>query len=263
MNVVCLCPTYGRPNVVANAAACFLTQDYPADQRKLLILDDANQIQPQWNVEGVSVITSAERYSSLPAKYNVMIDIMSDWADAVCVWDDDDIYLPWHVRTHVEAMTGKHSGRQRLWSHPTNVYSTYTGRPMIEAAAGRFHGSLAVQMSLLQLMGGWVGVMPPHHPKRADFDQRMIAACASFDERGNPVLPHGPGYVYRWGDSGAVHCSGLMKTPDNEDWYDNMRISEPRAGGPLKPKFDARTKQLMRELVPASLPNPADEVFDD
>ena len=72
MNVLCLCPTYGRPRVVANAVACYLAQDYPEASRKLLILDDAGQIESQDHA-GWQVISTPERFPSLPAKYNAML----------------------------------------------------------------------------------------------------------------------------------------------------------------------------------------------
>ena len=43
--VSCLCPTYRRPQMMANTIPCFITQDYPADRRELIILDDACELQ--------------------------------------------------------------------------------------------------------------------------------------------------------------------------------------------------------------------------
>jgi hypothetical protein len=40
-------PTYDRPSLVRSSIACFLAQDHPPEQRRLLILDDAGQIEPQ------------------------------------------------------------------------------------------------------------------------------------------------------------------------------------------------------------------------
>jgi Glycosyltransferases involved in cell wall biogenesis len=45
MMISCLCPTYKRPTLLANAIACFLQQDYdgPAE---LIVLDDAGELLP-------------------------------------------------------------------------------------------------------------------------------------------------------------------------------------------------------------------------
>ena len=57
MRFLCLCPTYLRPHLVANALACFEAQDYSAELRRLLICDDAGQFAsesgPTWDVVSV------------------------------------------------------------------------------------------------------------------------------------------------------------------------------------------------------------------
>ena len=50
------------------------------------------------------------------------------------VWEDDDIYLPHHISSHVTAMEG------HLWSKPSKVLSDYSGQIQEEDATGR-HGS--------------------------------------------------------------------------------------------------------------------------
>ena len=45
--VSCLCPTYRRPQLLENSIACFLAQNYPADRRELVVLDDAGELQSQ------------------------------------------------------------------------------------------------------------------------------------------------------------------------------------------------------------------------
>ena len=45
--VSCLCPTYRRPKLLENSIACFLAQDYPADRRELIVLDDAGELENQ------------------------------------------------------------------------------------------------------------------------------------------------------------------------------------------------------------------------
>ena len=110
MNILCLCPTYGRPRLVANALACFLAQDYPEEKRRLVILDDAGQI-PASQADGWAVISMPVRYNSLPDKYNALLSMErvlrpnSRW-DAVAVWDDDDIYFPWHLSAAAKALGG-------------------------------------------------------------------------------------------------------------------------------------------------------------
>ena len=64
----CLCPTFRRPRLLENAIACFLAQDYPANRRELIILDDAGQFPashgPNWRL-----ISLPSRFRSLAVKY--------------------------------------------------------------------------------------------------------------------------------------------------------------------------------------------------
>ena len=246
MNVLCLCPTYGRPRLVANAVACFLAQDYPETNRKLLILDDAGQIESQDNGTW-QVISTPERFFSLPAKYNAMLTAegiigpqpTSRW-DAVAVWDDDDIYLPWHLTAGVQAMLNNGAPAAK----PSQVWSLYNSEtPWLENAAGRFHGSLIVGVPRLRELGGWI------QTKRADFDQQMIGSCLPMaDAMFHGPQPGSPGYVFRWGSTQAPHCQGLMRTPDNEDWYDRYQRADLQPVGELVPAFDAETERVIGAL---------------
>ena len=241
MNILCLCPTYGRPRLLANAIACFLAQDYPAEKRKLLILDDAGQIESQ-DHGSWQVISTPERFPSLPAKYNAMLTVegiigpaQRDRWDAVAVWDDDDIYLPWHLAATEAALAGSAPSAK-----PSRVWSLYgTETPFQEDADGRFHGSLVVSTVRLRDLGGWI------QTRRADFDQQQINACGPAAD----TLPYSPGnspsYAFRWQSTKANHCQGLMRSPDNEDWYDRYLPTDRTLVGEIGPSFDAETTQVI------------------
>jgi hypothetical protein len=53
----------------------------------------------------------------------------------------------------------------RLWSKPSFVLSSYTGRLEQEDATGRFHASLAFRREIFDRIGGWPLT------KRGDFDK--------------------------------------------------------------------------------------------
>lgn len=261
MRLACLCPTYGRPaSMVENSIACFLDQDYPNELSKLIVLDDAGLIEPQTDegmilrpkgqlqairAEGVrwGVLSTGARSPSLPAKFNALLAIASDWADAFVVWEDDDIYLPWHLTACAKAL------ERGPWCHPDIVWSTYAGLQQ-EPAAGRFHASLAFHRDAIWPIGGWLGVMPVNQPKRGDFDQRLIRRLGEV--YGKPINPNehnGPSYVYRWGDSGGAHGSAAMRSPDDETWYDSFAIQNPDPVGRLTPAFDAVTVEVRRKIL--------------
>lgn len=241
MNVLCLMPTYGRTSeLLANALACFEWQDYDRSRLRLTVFDDEGFLDRQTSPMGWNVSTMVERRRNLGRKYNEMV-AGDNWADAFCVWDDDDIYLPWHVSSVVAALTSS------PWAHPVNVWSTYTGRPELENAAGRFHGSLAVRKSC----ASWVDTLS------ADFDQQMLAKLAMTNGGpGRPDRDAPPSYVFRWADTGSHHCQAYMRSATDTTWWDayaaevaerRRRRNETRPG-PLRPAFDQATVRVVSQL---------------
>jgi hypothetical protein len=229
MKIAALMPTYGRPGLVANSLACFLSQDYSVENRRLLILDDAGQITPQ-SGGNWEVWSTATKFPSLPVKYKFLVDRANEWgADAYCVWDDDDIYLPWHLSSHVHALT------TAGWSHPDRVFSLYTGSLALESAAGRFHGVLAIRCDFAEKVGYWGNSI------RCDYDQQIMGRLMQLSPPGRPDQNVLPSYVYRWASSGADHCSARCRGPDDETWYTETSITEPGPVERLVPRMDRET----------------------
>lgn len=244
--VTCLCPTYRRPTrLVANAIACFERQTYPADYRRLIVLDDAGELTPQVGPNW-QIVSMINRYRTLPAKYNALATLASG-ADVLVVWEDDDIYLPWHIEAHVAALA------DHAWSHPSRVWSLYTGQLRQEPAGRRFHAALVVRCQTLAMIGGW-----PDTP-RADFDQLLMAALSRrFGMPADPCEGFVASYVFRWGSTGSYHGQAFMRGND-PDWYDRAVEQTEPAAGPVTvtPGLDAETKQLFGILSRGGPPRPA------
>ena len=215
LNLCVLMPTYGRTAaLVENAIACYQRQTYPQQHRFLLCCDD----EPWWN-EQAGDRWQVERFQGrapdLGAKYNLMMRFAEEtrvagWVpDAYVVWDDDDLYLPWHLEAYAAAL------ERHAWAHPRTVWSTYTGSPTAEAASGRFHGSLAIRRGA----GQWIETL------RGTFDQEMIAQLQSIHgDPGRPDERFPPSYVFRWADTGSHHCQAYMKGTDRE-WYEDYALA--------------------------------------
>lgn len=248
MNVRCLMPTYGRTvALLNNALACFLWQRYDRKRLRLTVFDDEGYLRPQRSPDGWEVVTRSTRSPNLGAKYNEMVAADGGWADVFCVWDDDDLYLPGHVEQAVEAFS-RFADPRPMWAHPINVWSTYTGSPRTEPAAGRFHGSLVVT----RRAASWIAT------RRADFDQQMIGALQR--EHGEPARPdvYGlPTYVFRWGDTASTHCQAFMRSGDDETWYDvyAAEVAKRRAANRekrpdlLSPEFDDSAIETCSKLL--------------
>ena len=126
------------------------------------------------------------------------------------VWGDDDLYLQHHISMHVRAMEG------RLWSKPSSVLSTYTGKHEVEDATGRFHASLALGREVFDRFCGWPLA------KRGDFDQQMIARLTAIEAPGDPCQLDSPSWIFRWAQTNAYHGQAFMGGPEDEGWYERV-----------------------------------------
>lgn len=238
-------PTFGRPQrLIENSIECFLRQNY-ADKFLLILNDDGREVDHLRPIDRVGMATSPTRFPSLPEKYDYMVELAKSAFSphAYVVWDDDDVYLPHHLTAHAYALS------QFAWSKPSKVWSTYTGHPNLELGAGRFHGSIAVWGHILQRVGGWRGVMPEGEAQRADFDQRMIQALAKNGVPGDPCEYYPSSYVFRWGDTGANHCQGKMRSPSDTSWYTDAKPQHAEPLDGVTPRLDASADRLFTTLA--------------
>jgi glycosyltransferase involved in cell wall biosynthesis len=233
MKFLCLMPTYGRrASMLANSIKCFQEQTH--EEKALLIYDDLGTLEECSAIPDVYILSTAKRASSVGAKYNELIKFAERFdADAVCVWDDDDIYLPRHLELHAIALQSAH------WSKPSQIISAYHQPPQVENASGRFHGSIAALLSA-------VNEVPWIDTRRATFDQEYIAALSKrFGPPGDPIRYGSIQYVYRWQTSGGGHCSGLM---GREDWYERYQPDSREPIAEIVPEFDADTQRFYKAI---------------
>jgi glycosyltransferase involved in cell wall biosynthesis len=230
--VSCLCPTFRRPRLLANALACFLAQDYPASRRELVILDDGGDFASH-SGDGWRLVAVAERLPSLPAKYNTLAELAA--GDVLVVWEDDDVYLPWHITAHAASLA------EGGFSKPSRVLANFDG-PFVEIDPGvSYHGSIAFTRTAFEAAGKW----PP--TRRASFDVDFMAALRDAAPMVDPCRSHPPSYAFRWGSTGAYHGQGLMFSADNETWYGQIASLAPAPSTPvgrLAPQMDRETAAL-------------------
>lgn len=272
LKIACLCPTFDRPKQLANAIACFEAQDYPQELRRLLILDDGHSVVPERSERGWEIVAAPERFASLPEKYQALslraaamtvgtecyADTFDDtgepidsWIqkveepfdpEAYAIWEDDDVYLPWHLSAHAEVLA-KHP-----WSKPSRIWSTYPSpaEPVLESATGRFFASIAFRRDLFEQVGGFVIT------DRADFDQQFMRRLHDAAPPGDPAALYRPSYVFRWDDTGAPHGQGQMRSPSDDRWYDRygeLAAASERGPVPLMmPQFDAATIKIKARI---------------
>jgi len=235
MFIVCLCPTYLRPECVAQTIVLFERQSYPPEKRFLLILDDAGQLRPKKgpNWEIVSVPT---RFPSLPDKYAAMLEMCPPNTEGLVVWDDDDIYLSRHIEASVSAL------QQAPWAHPRYVYSIYAGALRIERSDGRFQAAAAMRWDACMAIGGWP------RTRRADFDQQLLAKLErTFGPAADSSRFWGPTFVH-WFSNGLWHSQLFMRSPDDETWYDRIARETYRRDIDIQPKLLPEAEKWIYKL---------------
>lgn len=251
--VACLCPTAYRPWLLENAVACYQAQDYPAGRRRLVILDDSGIYEPQEG-DGWELHATAARYPSLPEKYHRLLDLAGD-CDVIAVWEDDDVYLPWHLSAIVRSMGWDEETRQPSspWAKPRTVWTMCPDLKM-ESGLGRFHASLAAGRVFLQGVQGW----PLTH--RGDFDLQFIARLAEAGRQADPSAIATPSYIFRWASTSSPHGQGFMRGPGDQTWYDRANYGARKAfddwqrrtgwqrGTPLRPALDEETRRLFETI---------------
>jgi hypothetical protein len=102
--VSCLYPTYRRPQIMANTIPCFITNDYPADRRELIILDDAGELKKETS-DGWQIISISRRFRSLPEKFNALAGLIALHQNlwVTCGWEQRFRHL------HFQCFGGQHS----------------------------------------------------------------------------------------------------------------------------------------------------------
>lgn len=236
--VTWICPTYNRPQTLANLISCFLNQDYPPELLNLVILDDAGQYGPECRGDRWEVISINRRFTSLPAKFNALAGLTN--ADVIVVAEDDDSFLRHHTMAHVSALEFGE------FSKPSQVLSDYPGHMITEKSDGRFHGSVAFRRTLWERAGGW----PLSH--QANFDQQMLSHFAKVaGVTMDPVadLDRDPSYVFRW-HTGHYHGQSAADGPGDSQWYAKAAQASPTARiETITPKFDALTEALYADAL--------------
>ncbi|MFW6189910.1 MAG: hypothetical protein ACOC7T_05705 [Planctomycetota bacterium] len=201
--VLGLCPTYGRFERLRDAAACFLLQDYPG-RKRLLVLNDAPEPIPADGLPPeITVINRPERYPTLGHKRQALLEKATSppLGGLAAHWDDDDLYLPWHLTECVRRWAGRPEAR---CVKPRSAWFAVGPRGGFEVRGPRrnvFEGQMLFELGRALELGGY----PPLQSGQAKalLDAfRDTGELHTWDPAARRVS-----YVYRWGD-GLCHCSG-------------------------------------------------------
>jgi len=207
MKLAALCCTYQRPHLLGQLIESFLRQDYPREQRELIILDDAGQYENQEG-DGWRLISIPRRFRTLGEKRNACAALASADVQGFLVADDDDIYLPHWFRSNAAAL------QQADWSVPSLVLLEH-GNALKECeTGGLYHGGWAFRREAFYRVRGYG---PVNNGEDQELAGRLAAANVTKCDPGEFAPPF---YVYR-NDSGSYHLSWL-----GDSGYDDLSNRE-------------------------------------
>jgi len=231
MKLAVLCCTYDRPHLLPHAIESFLHQDYPPDQREMIILDDNDQYVSQ-SRDGWHLVSVSKRFRTLGEKRNACAALASADVDAYVVWDDDDLYLPHALSAHATALASA------PWSLPGRVL--VERRPGVLAqrrTRGMFHSGWAFTRQAFQSVAGYPFM-------QSGQDQ---ALAGRFRKAGihtaNPTAGEPPFLVYRWSTTNSWHLSAMDKSTGYERLAARRRAGPP--AGELRPHWPRQYLHLI------------------
>ena len=190
-----VCCTWNRPHYLGELVESFLRQDYPAEKRELVILDDAGQYGNREG-DGWKIISIKTRFTTLGEKRNACAALVRPDCEGLLVADDDDLYLPHWFSAHATALANAE------WSRPEQVYREEGSIFYLQKTNGIYHGAHAFRRSTFLKHFGYKAMNSGqdqelfHRLKKADVSQ--------FDTTQDTA----PYYVYRF-RSDTLHLSGV------------------------------------------------------
>lgn len=145
-----LCSTYGRTHLLCEMVECFLRQTL--QESELMILNDCPGQTLVFDHPRVRIINCPERFPVYGDKRNHLLTLAR--YPLVCLWDDDDIYLPDFLAGMLRLLPRFLGGRA---AKPALSWTDYGGHYLTLCPPG-FLNAILVERSLLLEVGGFARV---------------------------------------------------------------------------------------------------------
>jgi hypothetical protein len=211
MKIAAVCITYNRPALLGRLIRCFEQQTLPLELRELVILDDAGQYPSQPCGKGWQVTSVASRFPSLGLKRKASIELISDDADAIAVWDDDDFYLPDALAACRRALHTKEWAQARHileWDCGGREWIRQESHARKNKNSCAYHGAWSFRRAAFETVGGYPDSGSEDNPLAdkltKEFGSSGETECREFPD---------PWYVYSRGKvNGMIGKSGAEKT---------------------------------------------------
>ena len=188
MEITAVCITYNRPALLGRLIACFERQTHP--ECNLLILDSASQYgERQGKVRGKRLLSwkiiPCPCYETMAERTNACVK--EAHTEAIAIWDDDDVYLPWALSSCVSALS------IHPWAQPRIVYEHRVGglaKMITERSCGGYgyHAGWAYRKPAFHRAGGYV---PRDAGSDLVFSRAMNGICGTSidaNSSGDPYI---------------------------------------------------------------------------
>ena len=218
----CLMGTYGRYELACEALACFLQQT--ALSEATLLIYNQHLVPLRFDHPRVRVVNETPPARSLRYIRHRMHELADPSAEFIHWWDDDDLYLPWHLE---DCLT--HIGEHLAWKPASSWIS---------------HENVSYSLRVSQFEGSWM--FRADYVRRAPLDGHptytdhpMIWELLTNKLVATTELAGRTSYIYRWA-TGAQHVSGYGAACDDEVQTKNIeswrrQSDDVRADGKMVP----------------------------
>lgn len=222
MKIDCLMGTHGRYSLVSEALACFLQQS--ALSEATLLVYNQHPVPVRFDHPRVRVVNEASPARSLRHIRHRMHELSDPAAEFIHWWDDDDLYLPWHLKDCFE-----HIGENVAWKPASSWMSE--GNVYFSRQVNTFEGSWVFRADYLKAA--------PLHTHPTYTDHPVIQQTQEAGLLGTTELGGRTSYIYRWA-IGTEHVSGYGASFSEEAQQTNIeswrrRSNDVRREGTLVP----------------------------
>ena len=190
VKIDCLMGTYGRYSLACEALACFLEQS--ALSQATLLIYNQHPCPLGFEHPRVRVVNEPPPAGSLRYIRQRMHELADPNADFIHWWEDDDLYLPWHLEQCLD-----HIGDGVAWKPASSWISE--NNVTFSRHENNFEGSWIFRADYLK--SAPLGTHPNYidHPVVPQTQEAGLLTTTEFSGRTS--------YIYRWA-TGAEHLSG-------------------------------------------------------
>lgn len=222
MRIDCLMGTYARYSLACESIACFLQQS--ALSQATLLVYNQHPVPLQFEHPRVRIVNELPPPGSMRHIRGRMLELADPSADLIHWWDDDDLYLPWHLE---DCLT--HIRDNVAWKPASSWFVRHDVH--FSRESNWFEGSWVFRTDYAK-----VAPMDTHpdYIEHPIFHQTLEAGLLATTE-----LAGRASYIYRW-ETGGEHVSGYGGNASQEtqcihlDWW-RRRSTDVRADGRLIP----------------------------